>query len=74
MVMILFLILILLSTAIITIIIRAREYIWLVETEWPDVRERERMANYRTPSQVLLTMNNMTMMVMVLVMMAKIRQ
>ena len=38
----------------ITIItIRAREYIWLVEAEWPDVRERERMANYRTPSQVL---------------------
>ena len=39
--------------------IRAREYIWLVETEWPDVRERERMANYRTPSQVLVKMHDL---------------
>ena len=31
-----------------------REYIWLVEAEWPDSVERERMANYRTPSQVVL--------------------
>ena len=36
------------------IMMRVREYIWLVESEWPDVRERERMANYRTPSQVLI--------------------
>ena len=39
--------------------IRAREYIWLVEAEWPDVRERERMANYRTPSQVLFKMHDL---------------
>ena len=66
----------------ITIItIRAREYIWLVEAEWPDARERERMANYRTPSQVLIRiiikMMTITMVVMikmmVLVMMAMIR-
>ena len=31
-----------------------REYIWLVEKEWPDSVERERMANYRTPSQVVV--------------------
>ena len=31
-----------------------REYIWLLEAEWPYSVERERMANYRTPSQVVL--------------------
>ena len=29
-----------------------REYIWLVTEHWPAPKERERMANYRTPSQV----------------------
>ena len=48
------------------IMMRVREYIWLVESEWPDVRERERMANYRTPSQVLIIIIIMTMMMMVM--------
>ena len=56
-------------TFIIITIIRAREYIWLVEAEWPDARERERMANYRTPSQVLIRIINMTTMTMVVMVM-----
>ena len=34
------------------LLIIIREFIWLMTAEWPDVKERERMANYRTPSQV----------------------